>query len=50
MGSFIRTLENSPPTLDDFDEKLWTTSVDKVTVNSDGKLIFRFMDGTEVEG
>jgi len=50
LGTFIRNLESSPQTLDAFDDKVWTTSIDRVTVREDGKLIFRFMNGTEVEG
>ena len=50
LGTFIRSLESSPQALTEFDDKVWATSIDRVTVREDGKLIFRFMDGTEVEG
>ncbi|MCL2508106.1 MAG: recombinase family protein [Oscillospiraceae bacterium] len=50
LETFIRNLEKSPEALTEFDEKLWTVSVDRVTVTTDGRLIFRFLDGTEVEG
>jgi len=50
LGTFIRGLESSPQALTEFDEKVWATSIDRVTVMPDGKLVFRFMDGTEVEG
>jgi len=50
LETFIRNLASSPEALTEFDEKLWTVSIDRVTVTTDGKLIFRFMDGTEVEG
>ena len=50
LGTFIRSLESSPQALIVFDDKVWATSIDRVTVTEDGKLVFRFMDGTEVEG
>jgi len=50
LGKFIRCLENSPEALDTFDENHWTATIDRVTVMTDGKLIFRFMNGTEIEG
>lgn len=50
LGTFIRRLESSPQALTEFDEKLWATSIDRVTVMPDGKLMFRFMDGIEIEG
>jgi len=50
LGTYIRNLEASPTAIAEFDEKLWITSIDRATVMPDGKLIFRFMDGTEVEG
>jgi len=49
LGRFIRNMKNSPTTLAEFDEKLWAMSIDSVTVHRDGRLIFRFRDGTEVE-
>ena len=50
LGTFIRSLENSPQALAEFDEKVWATSIDRVTVMPDGKLLFRFMNGAEIEG
>lgn len=35
--------------LNDFDEKLWLTIIDTVTVHSDGRMIFRFQGGTEID-
>jgi site-specific DNA recombinase len=48
LGTFIRELESSPSVVEEFDERLWAVAVDKVTVTKDGKLHFRFKDGTEV--
>lgn len=48
LGTFIRELESSPSVVEEFDEQLWAVTVDTVTVTKDGKLHFRFKDGTEV--
>ena len=50
LGNFIRCLETSPQALTVFDEKHWTAVIDRITVMPNGKLLFRFMNGTEVEG
>ena len=36
-------------TLSEFDEKLWLTVIDTVTVVSDGRMTFKFQDGTEID-
>ena len=36
LDSFIRNLTASPQALTEFDEKLWTVSIDRVTVTTDG--------------
>jgi len=36
--------------LTEFDEKLWTAAIDRVTVMLDDRFVFRFKDGSEVEG
>ena len=33
-----------------FDDKLWLSVIDIVTVRHDGTLVFRFRNGMEVEG
>jgi len=48
LDKYIRNMKKAPLTLSDFDEKLWAVSIDCVTVHSDGRLIFRFRDGTEI--
>lgn len=48
LESFIRNMESREDALDEFDERLWFTTVDKVTVLPDGKLVFKFKDGTEI--
>ena len=49
LGRFIRNMKNSPLTLSGFDEKLWSMTIDSVTVHRDRRLVFCFRDGTEVE-
>lgn len=34
--------------LTEFDEKLWLTTIEKVTVHTDGRMTFRFQSGVEV--
>lgn len=33
----------------DFDEKLWLTIIDTVTVHADGRMTFKFQGGTEID-
>ena len=49
LNNFIRDIETRPLVLEEFDEKLWTAVIDKVTVRSDRKLLFGFKDGTCVK-
>jgi hypothetical protein len=34
--------------LEAFDEKLWLAVVDQVTIGVDGKMVFRFRNGTDI--
>ena len=36
-------------TITEFDEKLWLTVIDTVTVHADGRMTFKFQGGTEIE-
>ena len=49
LETFLRGISASPQVLTEFDEKLWTAAIDRVTVMTDGRFVFRFRDGTEVE-
>ena len=40
----------SPRVITEFDEKLWASSIDRVTVTLEDRLVFQFRDGTEIEG
>lgn len=50
IDRFISNLSKRGELLTEFDNCLWLTVVDTVTVRKDGTLIFRFNDGTEIEG
>ena len=49
IGGFILELSKCKELLTEFDEQLWIAAVDKVTVFEDGKLLFAFKDGMEIE-
>ena len=49
IDRFISDLSKREELLTEFDNCLWLTVVDTVTVQSDGVLVFRFNDGTEIE-
>ena len=50
ITSFINALEEHTEPLDYFDESVWKLTVEKVTIFHDGRMIFQFVDGTEIEG
>lgn len=39
---------DEPPT--EFDDHLWMQTIDKMIVHDDGRLVFIFKNGTEIEG
>ena len=45
---FNRLLRKQETSLTEFDENLWRTAVETVTCYSDGKMVFRFVNGNEV--
>jgi len=47
---FIQGLERHERVLSEFDAELWAALIDRVTVGVDGKMTYKFKDGTEVEG
>ena len=49
MASFLRVLEQTNEPIDYFDDGIWRTTIEKVTVFHDGRMIFQFVDGTEIE-
>lgn len=50
LEGFIQGIEARPLVLEEFDEKLWTMAVETVRVMPDGRMMFGFRDGTEIEG
>lgn len=49
LQQLILQLDKTDYPVDSFDENLWRTMIDKVTVFHDNKMIFQFLDGTEIE-
>ena len=50
IDRFISDLLKRDELLTEFDNCLWLTVVDTVTAQSDGTLVFKFNDGTEIKG
>ena len=48
LAGMIESLRSAEPTDIGFDEKLWNTTVDHVTVNRDETLVFTTRDGREI--
>lgn len=46
---FIRALEKHSGELTEFDDSVWLAVIETVLVKPDGKLVFRFANGMEVE-
>lgn len=46
---FLEQLEARDTLVSEFDEELWYTTVDSVTVLHDKKMMFTFRDGRQVE-
>ena len=49
LQQLVLQLDKAEYPIDSFDENLWRTMIDKVTVFHDNKMIFQFLDGTEIE-
>lgn len=46
---FLKELKKLPETITEFDEDSWYALIDYLTVYRDGRVVFRFKDGKEVE-
>ncbi len=46
FGAFMFEVQELD-TITEFDEKLWLTIIDTVTVHADGRMIFKFQGGIE---
>jgi len=49
IGAFMFELKEYDEPISEFDEKLWVYCVDRVVVHADGKLVFHFRNGAEIE-
>ena len=49
LKKFIAELARQPVVLSGWDERLWVTLLDTATVHCDGRIMFLFKDGTEIE-
>ena len=48
LDAFIRDIEKRPLALAEWDEALWLTVIDQVTVATDGTMTFQFRNGSEI--
>ena len=48
IGAFMFELAERDEPLTEFDDRLWLAVIDTVTVHPDGRLVFKFQNGTEV--
>jgi len=46
---FIEELKKKPLVLEEWDERLWVAILDRATVFRDGRIVFRFKSGSEIE-
>ena len=49
IGAFMFELHERDDAVEEFDNRLWFMTVDKVVVKRNGKLVYYFRNGTEVE-
>ena len=49
FGRFIKSVENLPEIITRFDEALWGSLVEKVTVYSKDRIVFTMTSGMEIE-
>ncbi|MDL2205466.1 recombinase family protein [Eubacteriales bacterium OttesenSCG-928-N13] len=49
LKGYLNALEGTDGLVTEFDERLWNLSVDSVTVQTDGTLVFQFKDGRGME-
>ena len=50
INRFLKELERRDELLTEFDNYLWLTVIDRVTVQQDGSLMFLFYNGSEISG
>lgn len=50
IGGFMFELAEYNEGITEFDDMLWTMTIDKATVYNDGQIVFIFRNGMEIEG
>lgn len=50
IDRFIHTVKSRENLLTEFDQHLWLTTIETVLITKEGKMRFRFFDGTEING
>lgn len=50
ISAFLFELHETDEPIAEFDSKLWLSVIDSVVVRHNGKLLFRFRNGMEIEG
>ncbi len=50
IDRFIHLVKSREDLLAEFDPRLWVTMVENVKIMNNGKMLFRFYDGTEIYG
>lgn len=48
VSAFMFEIHEQDRFIEDFSEKLWLATIDNVTIQHDGKMVFRFKNGMEV--
>ena len=48
ISAFMFEIHERDGLLEEFDEKLWLATIDKVLIQHDGRMVFKFRNGTEV--
>ena len=49
IGAFMLEIMKCDKPLNVFDDKLWIATIDTVTAYHDGRLVFKFKTGAEIE-
>ncbi len=49
VSAFMFEIHEQERFIEDFSEKLWLTTIETVTVYHDGRMVFRFKNGMEVQ-
>jgi hypothetical protein len=48
LESFIQNIKSQGNTLDEFDERLWMATIQRVVISQAGIMAFQFKDGSEI--